>query len=602
MPENTHLYQERVASLRKEIAKERLDGYIIPRTDEFQSEFLAPYAQRLRWISGFTGSAGSAVILHDEAMIMSDGRYSLQLRDEVDNQLFDIENSTNISIGKWLNEHAMQGSTIGYDLWLHTPVQIEQIKKICEEKGIKLRACTKNLVDLVWFDKPARPAGKITLFPDKIAGKTAAQKCDEIAAQIKEKGVQACLISAPDSLCWLLNVRGSDVDYSPLVLSYVMLHEDGSVCWFIDPSKLKLEITDKFGERVKIYGLDALPARLSQVKSLMEEKTGQHLDDITIWIDRKTAPIWFEKNLNKAQVNIFDAPDPCILPKAIKTSAECEAVCKAHIEDGAALTRFLKWIDENQNTHLEMDELTIEQKLEELRRQSKNYKGPSFATIAGFASNGAIVHYRANKNTNKKIRGDNLLLLDSGGQYHWGTTDITRTIAIGTPTQEMRENYTRVLKGHIAVASAVFHKSTTGAQIDALARKYLIEAGLDYAHGTGHGVGCYSCVHENSTSISPREERTFAPGMLVSNEPGYYKEGEYGIRIESLVLARQSRREDYYCFETISFAPFDPKLIVMQMLSNSEKLWLESYLKSVNVKLRPLLNYEERAWLESWDV
>ncbi len=591
MPENTLTYQERLSSLRKEISGEGIDGYIIPRTDEFQGEFLADYAQRLKWISGFTGSAGSAVILPEKAVVMSDGRYTLQLREEVDRSLFELEDITLISLGRWLKENAPEGSTIGYDVRLHTPGQIEDIEKYCKEGKIRLKPCERNLIDAIWYNQPQRPQGKIILFPDEIAGKSAVEKCDQIAAQIRTCNAKACLLSAGDSIGWLLNIRGTDIEYSPLCLSYVLLHEDGYVDWFIDPAKITNEIMEKSEGRLRVFGFDALEGRLNALLTQKEE--------VSIWLDRSSAPIWFEHVALKAGLNILDKADPCVMPKAIKTGTEQEAIRKAHIEDGVALTRFLKWIDENQNIDLEMDELSVEARLEKFRKEGKNYIEPSFPTIAGFAENGAIVHYRASEKSCKEIRGNGILLVDSGGQYRWGTTDITRTRSIGTPTQEMRENYTRVLKGHIAVASAVFPKETTGSGIDVRARKALREAGLDYAHGTGHGVGCYSCVHEAGTGISARIEKPFEPGMLVSNEPGYYKEGEYGIRIENLVLVKESDKHGYYCFETVSLAPFDPKLIVKDMLDNSEKEWLLKYLTTVKELLSEYLNDDERSWLAS---
>jgi Xaa-Pro aminopeptidase len=590
MPEKPPTYQERVLSLRKEISSNGLGGYIIPRTDEFQGEFLAPYAQRLGWLTGFTGSAGSAVILPEKAVVMSDGRYTLQLREEVDTTLFYLENSTKTSVGEWLDSYATEGSLIGYDVWLYTPKQIEAIEKQCAEKSIILKPCTRNLIDAVWFDQPARPLGKISIFPDNVAGKTAADKCEELAAQIKEQGASACLLAAGDSICWLLNIRGSDIDYSPLCLSYALLHADGSVDWFIDPTKVTSEVIDKLGDRLRVYGFDALTGCLTRI--------GKDNEEAVLLLDRSATPIRFEQIVKGAGISILDTPDPCVLPKAIKTKAERDALRAAHIEDGVALTRFFKWVDEHQNSDEKMDELSIEAKLEQFRREGKNYIGPSFPTIAGFADNGAIVHYRANQKTCRDIKGNGLLLVDSGGQYRWGTTDITRTRSIGTPSQEMRESYTRVLKGHIAVANAVFPKDTTGVQIDALARRALQEVGLDYEHGTGHGVGCNLCVHERGTGISPRESKTFKSGMLVSNEPGYYKEGEYGIRIENLLLVEESADKlEHYCFDTVSLVPLDPKLIVIEMLDDSEKGWLSDYLNKVKTHLHEYLDDDERAWL-----
>ncbi|MFP4097296.1 MAG: aminopeptidase P family protein [Alphaproteobacteria bacterium] len=608
MPENTPLYQDRVLQLRKEISKEGMDGFIIPRTDEFQGEFIAPYAQRLAWVCGFTGSAGSAVILQEKTVVMSDCRYTLQLREEVNPDIFQLEDSTKTSIGQWLADNAKEGSKIGYDVWLHTASEIKKIEEHCADKQITLIACNSNLIDEVWHDQPRRPQGKVTVFPDEVAGKTAAEKCDDIAEKIKNKGAAACLLSANDSICWLLNVRGSDVAYSPLCLSYALIYIDGTVDWFIDPSKPGAEVAKKLGERVRVFGRDALQGRLSQLHTLHDEialkSKNAAPDKTTLWLDSNTAPIWFEQAARKAGLEILNAPDPCAYPKSIKTASEQEATRQAHIQDGIALTRFLKWIDEHQNTSTEkIDELSAEEVLKQCRQKSESYIEPSFPAIIGFAANGAIVHYRANKKTCREIKGDGLLLVDSGGQYRWGTTDITRTIAIGQPDQEMKENYTRVLKGHIAVASASFPKDTAGAQIDALARRALHDAGLDYAHGTGHGVGCYLCVHEQATAISPREQKAFAPGMLISNEPGYYKEGAYGIRIENLVLVRKgddrTQSQSEYRFETVSYAPFDPRLILEDMLDTQEKRWLREYYTKIKQHLLPHLDKEECNWLEA---
>lgn len=585
MPENVSQYQGRVASLRKEISKAGVNGYIIPRTDDFQGEFLAPYAQRLAWLTGFTGSAGSAVVLEDTAVVMSDGRYTLQLREEVGAELYLLADSTEISVGEWLCEHSHEGARIGYDAWLYTPKQIDVIGQQCLDRKIKLVAIEHNLIDAIWFDLPKRPCAPVSLFPDDIAGHSSAEKRELIVQQIKEQDAGACLITASDSICWLLNVRGGDVDYSPLCLSYVLIYDDGALDWFINPAKITGDIIESLGGDVRVFGFEALEGKLKQLDK-----------DKAVWLDRVSAPKWFEVVLSKCGVDALDLGDPCVIPKSIKTIAEQEAIRKAHVADGVAVTKFLKWVDDNHN-NIEMDELSVEAKLEQFRAEHPDYLGPSFPTIAGFGANGAIVHYRANEQTKIAIKGNGLLLVDSGGQYRWGTTDITRTMAIGGPTAEMRENYTRVLRGHIAVASAVFSKDTTGKDIDALARKALQEVGLNYAHGTGHGVGCYLGVHEASTQISPREDRCFIPGMVVSNEPGYYKEGEYGIRIESLVLVCEADNEDHYCFETLSFAPFDPKLIVADMLNDQEKLWLANYHKEVVQKLSAHLSKEEVDWL-----
>ena len=574
MPENYAPYQERLVTLRKEIKKSGLDGFILPRTDEFQGEFLAPYAERLAWLTGFTGSAGACVILENRAVVMSDGRYTLQLKDHVDAELYDLCDSTNTTIGDWLVEYAGEGIKVGYDVWLYTPDQLNKIKDKIEGRGIELIPMDSNIIDKIWRDQPARPSNPTTIFPDDVAGKSSAQKRSEIAMQVRDQGCAACLITLGDSICWLLNIRGSDIDYSPLSLSYALLYADGTLDWFVDSD---VELSG-----VNIFKLDHMRGRISGVEG-------------KIWIDHSSAPIWFKQ----VATDIIDLKDPTIAPKSIKSMSEQAAVREAHINDGVALVKFLKWLDE-QDHNGQVSEISAEEKLEGFRLENPSYIAPSFPTIAGYGEHGAIVHYRATKDSDKALRGDGLFLVDSGGQYRWGTTDITRVIAIGTPTQEMCKNYTRVLKGHIALASAVFSKGTIGKEIDVLARQYLQEVGLDYAHGTGHGVGCNLCVHEAAAGISPRGEVAFEAGMLISNEPGYYKEGEYGIRIESLVLVQNcDDAPDMLRFETVTLAPLEPKLIARNMLDDDELRWLKAYSKDIYDKLSPLLSDDERDWLKN---
>lgn len=561
MPENTRKYQGRLDRLRKEIKSSNCDGFILPRTDEFQGEFLAPYAERLEWLTGFTGSAGAAIITKNKAVVLSDGRYTIQLEQQVPYDCFERADSTKVPIGEWLSNNSEQGAKIGYDPWLTTQAQLEKITE--KAQGIRFIPI-ENPVDKVWRDQPAKPANPITIFPDDIAGKTSVQKRKDIAKNIK---ADAQLITAGDSICWLLNVRGSDIDFSPLIHSYVLLYKDGSLDWFLNNDISHLN----FGGEVRFYKRDEIEQRIK---------------DITIARDPKTAPIWFD------QFKCVDSPDPCAHPKSIKTATEQSAIKQAHIQDGVAIVRFLKWLEETDES---ITELSVEEKLETFRRKSADYLGPSFSTIAGFAENGAIVHYRATVKTSKKIVGNSLLLVDSGGQYRWGTTDITRTMAIGKPTEEMRDHYTRVLKGHIAVASAKFAQGTTGKEIDDLARAPLKEVGLDYAHGTGHGVGCNLCVHEHAASISPKGESAIEEGMLISNEPGYYKEGVYGIRIENLVLTQSSANE--LTFETITLAPYEAKLVDISQLNDAEKNWIAGYEEHVSKTLQSYLTSEENKWL-----
>lgn len=585
MPEKRRSYQARLSALRKEMKKEKRDGYILPRTDEFQSEFLAPYAERLKWLTGFTGSAGVSIVLDYKAVVMSDGRYTIQLKDQVDTKLFETDDMMKTSIGDWLAENAEFGTVIGYDVWLMTIDQVAKIKEKVAHKNIALKPTEGNLIDRIWVDHPQWPSKKATVFPDDIAGRTSREKRKSISKELKAKGCSACLVTQGDSIAWVLNIRGADVPYTPVCLSYLLLHEDGSAEWFVDGDKLTPDVARALGHTVKVHNFYNLEKRLSEVNG-------------KLWIDPKTAPSWFGMIAQKNKIDVYEAEDPCVKPKSIKTIEEQKASRFVHILDGVAVTRFLKWVDDHQNK-ISKSELAAEGALDGFRRASDKYIGPSFETIAGFADHGAIVHYRATMQSNKIIKGDGLLLVDSGAQYKWGTTDITRTVAIGTPTEEMRENYTRVLKGHIAVASAVFESDTTGKEIDALARAPLRKEGLDYAHGTGHGVGCYLGVHEKATHISPKEDNTFEVGMLLSNEPGYYKEGEYGIRIENLVLVRDAQKSGCYRFDTISFAPFDPSLIVDSLLTKSEKEWLKTYEQNIADFIMPRLSQEEQAWLKT---
>ncbi|PCI55994.1 MAG: X-Pro aminopeptidase [Alphaproteobacteria bacterium] len=585
MPENTTQYQGRLEKIRQELEKQELSGFILPRTDEFQGEFLADYAERLAWLSGFTGSAGAVVVLQDKAVVLSDGRYTLQMQNQVDGDLYMTDDSTKTSVGKWLEQHAEAGDRIGYDVWLFTPKQIKSIRDALEETSITLVAMDRNLVDVLWDDQPAKPKQPVTIFPDEIAGRSASEKRQDIAAQIKAQGCSACLLSLSDSICWLLNVRGGDVGYSPLVLSYGLLYADGTFDWFVDEDKVSKEVAAALGADVRLYALDQMGARIAALSGC-------------VWMDRSSAPIWFEQAFKRGGIEMLNLDDPCIVPKSIKSTTEQEAVRTAHIHDGVAIVKFLHWLSVSDN-HAGMSEISAEEQLESFRRENPAYLEPSFPTISGFAGNGAIVHYRATPQSNADISGNGILLVDSGGQYQWGTTDITRTVAINTPTQEQRENYTRVLQGHIALADAHFPKGTIGKEIDALARQPLKDVGLDYAHGTGHGVGCYLCVHEGAANISPRGEKVLEAGMLISNEPGYYKEGEYGIRIENLVLVRDGEETDMLQFETVTYAPYDSSLIDLSMLSDLELSWLQQYSQDVYQKLCPALSGDVLAWLKN---
>ena len=585
MPENTTQYQDRLEKIRQDIEKQGLSGFVLPRTDEFQGEFLADYAERLAWLSGFTGSAGAVVVLQDKAVVLSDGRYTIQMQNQVDSDLYMTDDSTKTSVGKWLAQHAVVGDKIGYDVWLFTPKQIKAIRDSLEDTSITLVPMECNPIDAFWDGQPAKPKQPVTIFPDEIAGRSALEKRQDMAAQIKNQGCSACLLTLSDSICWLLNVRGGDVGYSPLILSYGVLYADGTFDWFVDEDKISQGVKEALGADIRLYAFDQMEARIAELSSC-------------VWMDRSSAPIWFERAFKRGGIEMLDLDDPCVAPKSIKSATEQEAVRVAHVHDGVAIVKFLHWLSVSEN-HIGMNEISAEEQLEAFRRENTAYLEPSFPTISGFAGNGAIVHYRATPQSNADIGGNGILLVDSGGQYQWGTTDITRTVAINVPTQEQKKNYTRVLQGHIALADAHFPKGTIGKEIDALARKPLKDVGLDYAHGTGHGVGCYLCVHEAAANISPRGEKVLEAGMLISNEPGYYKEGEYGIRIENLVLVSDGEETDMLQFETVTYAPYDRSLIDLSMLSEKELSWLKQYSQDVYRKLSPSLSSDVLAWLKN---
>lgn len=592
MPAGKTHYKDRLNALRKAMNAQGVNGFIVPRADEYQGEYTAPYAERLSWLTGFTGTAGVAIVLSNKAAVMSDGRYTIQLGQQVDAKIFETANSVKTPIAEWLTNNAQGGDIIGYDPRLHTAFQIQTIETALEGRNIQLRAVDSNPVDEVWTDRPAPPKAKVEIFLDSIAGKSSTQKREEIAENLKNSGIFAAVITLPDSIAWLLNIRGGDVDYTPIALSYAFIDHEGAVTWFIDPDKISEGVRKILGSRVHIFALETLEEHLALLAA-EAKKAGK-----PVGVDLRRSPAWFKRQLEIHGAAVKDYKDPCVLPKSLKTPAEQAAIRAAHLRDGVAMVNFLAWLDQEAPKG-KLDEISVADKLEEFRRKDSSYRGPSFSTIAGFGANGAIVHYRADEKSNAKIKPPGLLLLDSGAQYVDGTTDITRTIAIGEPTAEMRRNFTLVLKGHIAVARARFPVGTVGAQIDALARQALWAEGLDYAHGTGHGVGCYLSVHEEAASISPRGQEPLKPGMLISNEPGYYKEGEYGIRIESLVLVKAGAG-DMLEFETVTLAPIDRRLVDIELLNAEEKEWLNAYHRRVLSALESAGSLESQSLSLSW--
>ncbi|HLY06423.1 MAG TPA: aminopeptidase P family protein [Rhizomicrobium sp.] len=582
--------EPRLAALRAELANRGLDGFLVPRADEHQGEYVPKRAERLAWLTAFTGSAGAAVVLKDRAAIFVDGRYTLQVREQTDTRLFEPRDLVAEGPAAWIAANAPRGARIGYDPWLHTANGHDHLRNATVQAGADLVACETNPIDAVWADQPGPPLVKAVLHPFELAGEAAESKRMRIAEEIRKGRADAGVITLPDSICWLLNIRGGDIPHTPFVLSFAILRGDGSTDLFMDARKSSPELAQHLGNAVRLRDPEEFPRAL-------EELAGK-----TVIADPANCAAAVFDRLQKAGAKIQRGPDPCQLPKACKNPVEIEGMRKAHIRDGAALTRFLAWIGrEAPSGHL--TEIQAAEALEGYRRATDSLIDISFDSISGAAANAALPHYRVTRSSNRPIRRNEIYLIDSGGQYPDGTTDVTRTIIVGTPTAEMRDRFTRVLKGHIALATARFPEGTTGAALDAFARKPLWDAGLDYDHGTGHGVGAYLSVHEGPQNISKRPiTQALKSGMICSNEPGYYKEGEYGIRIENLVVVTEPETvpggdRPMMGFETITVAPIDLDLVEPSFLTDEERDWLNLYHSRVRETLSPIVDAETRAWL-----
>ena len=583
---------ERVARLRGELKRRGLAGFIVPRADEHQGEYVPLRAQRLAWISGFTGSAGLAIVLTDRAALFIDGRYTLQARAETDENLFERRHILDEPPSHWLAENLRAGDRLGYDPWLHTPDGVAVLAKAAERAGAKLEPCAESPLDAVWHGQPASPLAPVVPHPERFAGKSSAAKRVEIGEGVAKAAADAAVLTQPDAIAWLLNIRGGDVPHTPLPLSFALVNVDGSVQLFIDRRKLLDETVRHLGNGVTLSPPDQFGPALDRLG-----ENGRR-----VLVDPTTAAAWVVDRLGQTGARIVRGDDPCMLPKACKNAVEIGGTKAAHRRDGAALTRFLAWVA-GEAPKGELTELVAAARLRELRSENELFRDLSFETISGAGPNGAIVHYRSSAKTDRKLEPGTLYLVDLGAQYLDGTTDVTRTIAVGEPTAEMRDRFTRVLKGHIAIATARFPRGTSGAQIDALGRMPLWQAGLDYDHGTGHGVGSYLGVHEGPHRISKLPNRVaLQPGMIVSNEPGYYKTGAYGIRIENLVTVvpvdpPSSAERDLLGFETLTLAPIDLAVVEPSMLDAGERAWLDDYHAKVRETLTPLVDEGTRTWL-----
>lgn len=561
------------------LGKAGVDLYLVPMADEFQGEYIPDYAARLPYLSGFTGSAGLGIFRADgkRHVLFVDGRYTLQAAAQVNAEQFEIINSGDVSPLEWLEAQG-GGLKIGFDPWLMTQARLEESKKATAALGHEWRALTPNLVDAIWQDQPAPPAGKVALQPMEYAGQSYEEKRAPLLALMQKHKVDGILLTQPDGINWLLNIRGADVAFNPLLLAYMLLKADGSALLFTYPHALDAEVQEY---------LNAQRVTLVPIESVFGGKLTKDQFGAQVLTDPTSSAAGWYALAAKLGVTLTALEDPTLLPKAKKNAAELEGMRSAHLMDGLAVTRFLHWFDtEAQRGHY-ADELEVIARLEEFRRGDADYRGGSFATIAGAGSNGAIVHYRADETNNRRPRAGELFLLDSGGQYPSGTTDITRTFYVpsarsSVPAPAVREHFTRVLKGHIALGSAKFPVGTSGIQLDVLARHALWAAGLDYDHGTGHGVGAYLCVHEGPQRISKRGSAVpLSAGMILSNEPGYYLPGQYGIRIENLVavveVGRMADGKPMLGFETLTLVPIDTRLVDASMLSDHERNWLNHY-------------------------
>jgi Xaa-Pro aminopeptidase len=588
----------RLSALRGELKKRGLDGFVVPISDEHMSEYIGAYAQRLHWLTGFGGSTATAAVLGDKAAIFIDGRYTVQVREQVDGELFEYVGVPASGPAKWLAANAPEGAKIGYDAWLHSKGWAEGVAKALERKGAQLVPVESNPVDAVWTDRPTPSNAPALVHSDARSGRSSADKRAEVADWLKAEGHDAAVVSALDSVAWLLNLRGTDVERTPVALAYVIARADGTADLFIGEEKVTPELSQHLGNAVTVRPRESFAQALG-------EMAGK-----TVAVDPNYGVAAIFHALESAGAKPVAVRDPTILPRAVKNAVEQQGHRDAQARDGAAIAKYLHWLSV-EGPKGGLDELCAAAKLREFRDAASDMlRDLSFDTISAAGPHAALPHYRVDETSNIPIPPGSIYLCDSGGQYLDGTTDITRTVWIGPgePSAEQKDRNTRVLKGHIALARAVFPLGTVGGQLDALARQFLWAAGVDYAHGTGHGVGSFLSVHEGPQRIAkftgsqPGGDQELLPGMILSNEPGYYKEGAYGIRIENLVLVEErdigGAEGDFLGFETLTFAPIDTALVDVSLLTPEERGWLNDYHAQVRRVLAPQLSGDVLAWLE----
>lgn len=583
-------YSSRLNKLRAVLAHHELNGFVVAWADEHLSEYVDGYAQRLAWISGFQGAFAWAVVLQDEAAIFVDGRYTLEVGRHVDTELWSCHELSLAALVRWLGERVGEGSRIGYDPWLHSEEWVESAIKGLSERHIELVAVDRNPIDEVWIDRPPPSVAWLTVYPDSQAGRTSAQKRLDITRWLMDHNADAVLLSPLDSIAWTFNFRGRDLEHTPVPRAYALIGVDGSAELFVEPQKLTPDLILHLGTSVRVHPYGALAGYLATLRGKR------------VAVDPQRAVSAVFRMLESAGARVTVARDPVLLAKAIKNDTEIASHRAAQARDSAAVTAFLHWLSIEAPKGY-VTEMSAAEKLREFREATGCLQSLSAYTISGAGPNSALPVYRVTQKTNRRLQPGSLYLVDSGGQYLDGTTDITRTVVIGIPTEEIRDRFTRVLKGHIALATVNFPVGTTGIQLDALARQYLWAAGLDYAHGTGHGVGHYLHIHEGPQRIAHTGfcAEPLLPGMILSNEPGYYKPGAYGIRIENLMLVRRCSitggERDMLCFETLTAVPIDRSLLDLTLLSQAERSWLDAYHAKVAETVGPLLEGDARLWL-----
>ena len=590
-PESGVALTARLAAFRDELARRKLTGFVIPRADQQQNEYVPPSEERLAWLTGFTGSAGMAVVLTQQAAVFVDGRYTLQAAKQVDHKAWSVEPLVDPPPENWLARHVVAGDRLGFDPWLHTSAAVERLAAACAKASAELVAVESNPVDAIWTERPPPPVAPVSIHGPGYAGEAEAAKLGRIRAEIAKLGAHALVLSDSHAVAWTFNIRGADVAHTPLPLSYALVPKDGRPTVFIDHRKLSNLTRDHLEQSADVCEPDQMTPQLMELA-----RSGG-----TIALDNATAADALSRLITEAGGKPLRGSDPIALLKAVKNTTEIEGTRSAHRRDAVALARFLAWID-REAPKGGLTEIDAVEALETFRRDTGALKDVSFPTIAGTGPNGAIVHYRVTRKSNRRIAPGDLLLIDSGAQYEDGTTDVTRTIAVGQSTAEMRDRFTRVLRGHIAIARAVFPDGTSGAQLDTLARQYLWQAGVDFEHGTGHGVGSYLSVHEGPGRISKLGTTPLKRGMILSNEPGYYKTDGFGIRIENLELVTAAEvdgaEKPMNAFETLTFAPIDRRLIDVSMLSKAELDWLNAYHARVREVVHAQLDESDRLWLD----